>query len=109
MPTAWLARVRHDLIKHILWPARDRRDAGGAPEPGELVPQVIDGEGKHVSATALWAVLRAEAPPGLDLSVFDVALERALAAAETGDVAGVLALEPAFELLTRLVRSLEGG
>ena len=43
-PNAWLARVRHDLVKRIVWPARDRRDMGGAPKPGELVPDLIDEE-----------------------------------------------------------------
>jgi hypothetical protein len=37
-PTEWLARVRHDLVKRLVWPARDRRDVGGAPAPGELAP-----------------------------------------------------------------------
>ena len=37
-PTEWLARVRHDLVKRLVWPARDRRDMGGAPKPGELAP-----------------------------------------------------------------------
>ena len=27
-PTEWLARVRHDLVKRLVWPARDRRDIG---------------------------------------------------------------------------------
>jgi hypothetical protein len=41
-PTEWLARVRHDLVKRLVWPARDRRDIGGAPAPGELAPRLID-------------------------------------------------------------------
>jgi hypothetical protein len=96
---AWLARVRHDLVKRLLWPARDRRDAGGAPAPGELVPRLIDDEGRPVSAATLWAALAGEAPDGLDLDAFAAALAGATAAAAAGDVAGVLAIEPAFEAL----------
>jgi hypothetical protein len=110
-PTAWLARVRHDLVKHVLWPARDRREVGGRPAPGELVPRVSDGEGRPLAAAELWRSLRAEAPRGLPLAAFDAALARALAAADVGDVAGVLALEEATDALARqaeaLARSLE--
>ncbi len=108
---SWLARLRHDLVKRLLWPARDRREVGGAPAPGELVPSLIDGEGRPTTAAALWEALRAEAPAGLDgaaLETFGAALARALAAATAGDVAGVLAFEADVEALARLVRSLEG-
>jgi hypothetical protein len=108
---AWLARVRHDLVKHVLWPARDRRDLGGKPAVGELVPRVIDGEGRPIDAAALWQALRAEAPRGLPLTAFDAAIGHALAAAAAGDVAGVLSLEEAVAALERqvdaLARSLE--
>src|SRR5262245_57739002 len=107
-PTAWLARLRHDLLKHLLWPARDRQEMGGAPARGELRPSFIDAEGRPTAAADLWRALRAEAPRGLALEAFDAALGRALAAAEAGDVAGVLALEPEVEALARLVRNLEG-
>jgi hypothetical protein len=108
-PSEWLARVRHDLVKRVLWPARDRRDVGGVPARGELVATLIDDEGREITADALWAALRAEAPAGLALGEFDAALTRARAAAAAGDVDGVLALEPAFDALARLVRSLEGS
>src|SRR4249920_2880616 len=101
---AWLARVRHDLVKRLLWPARDRRDAGGAPAPGELVPRLIDDEGRPVSAATLWTALAGEAPDGLDLGAFAAALARATAAAAAGDVAGVLAIEPAFDALAARAR-----
>ncbi len=108
---AWLARLRHDLIKRLVWPARDRRDAGGDPAPGELVPRLIDDEGRPATAATLWAALAADAPGGLDLGAFATALARAGAAASAGDVAGVLALEPAFDELAaaarRLARSLD--
>jgi hypothetical protein len=100
----WLARVQHDLVKRLLWPARDRRDLGGAPGPGELVPQLIDGEGRPTTPAALWADLTAEAPAGAARAAalrFGQALARALAAAEAGDLDGVLALEPAFADLAR--------
>jgi hypothetical protein len=111
-PAAWLARLRHDLVKRLLWPARDRRDLGGAPKPGELVPSLIDGEGWPIAAAALWQALRALAPKGIELDAFDAALTRALAAAEADDVAGVLAFEAEVEALEQrvlaLARSLEG-
>ena len=108
-PAAWLARLRHDLVKHLLWPARDRRDLGGAPASGELVPQLIDAEGNPIAAAALWRELRAEAPLEAGaLDGFEAALTRALAAAAAGDVTGVLALEPDVEALAQLVRSLDG-
>jgi hypothetical protein len=96
-------------VKHLLWPARDRREIGGVPAAGELVARLIDGEGRPVTAAALWAELRAAAPSGLDLAAFDAALARALDAAAAGDVSGVLALEADVEALARLVRSLDQG
>lgn len=110
----WLARLRHDLVKRLLWPARDRRDLGGAPAPRELVPSLIDGEGRPIAAVALWKALRADAPPGLAraapaLDAFEAALARTVVAAEAGDVAGVLAFEADVEAVERLVRSLEGS
>jgi hypothetical protein len=97
----WLARVRHDLVKRLLWPARDRRDAGGAPAPGELVAALIDDEGAPTTAKSLWSALAAEGPGGAGVARFDSALQHAVAAAEAGDVDGVLALEAAFDELAR--------
>jgi hypothetical protein len=104
----WLARVRHDLVKRLVWPARDRRDAGGAPNPGELVVALTDDEGQPTTPAALWASLAAEAPRGVPLDEFAAAVADAVASAEANDVPGVLALEPAFDTLTALARSLEG-
>jgi hypothetical protein len=106
---AWLGRLRHDLVKRLLWPARDRREMGGAPAPGELVPNLIDAEGRPTDAAALWQSLRADAPEGIALALdaFEAGLTRALAAAATGDVAGVLAFEADVEALAALVRTLE--
>lgn len=100
-PTEWLARVRHDLVKRLVWPARDRRDMGGAPKPGELAPDLIDEEGQPIGADALWIALAAEAPPGADLPAFAAALARAVTAAQGGDVDGVIALEAAYADLAR--------
>jgi len=104
-PAAWLSRLRHDLVKGMVWPARDRRDAGGAPAPGELAPRLIDNEGQPATPQDVWAELAADAPPGAELEAFAAALSRAVAAAEVDDVAGVLELEAAFD---RLARSLDG-
>jgi len=104
-PSTWLARVRHDLVKRLVWPARDRRDMGGAPAPGELAPDLIDEEGRQITAAALWAALAADAPVGADLATFEAAVASAAAAADAGDVQGVIALEDAF---SALARSLEG-
>jgi hypothetical protein len=110
-PAAWLARLRHDLVKRLLWPARDRSEMGGAPAPGELVPSLIDGEGRPVSAEALWQSMRADAPGGVPaqaLDAFGSAHARALAAAAAGDVARVLAFEADVDALAQVVRSLDG-
>ena len=104
-PAEWLARVRHDLVKRLVWPARDRRDIGGTPAPGELAPRLIDDEGQPIAPDALWANLSADAPPGADVATFAMAVARAAAAAEAGDVLGVIALEADF---AALARSLEG-
>jgi hypothetical protein len=114
VPTAqaWLARVRHDLLKRLLWAARDRRDLGGPPRPGELVATLHDDEGRPTPAPALWAALRAEAPPAVPaaaLDAFSRALEAAGAAASRDDLPGVLALEPAFDELARIVKSAKGA
>ena len=104
-PSEWLSRVRHDLVKRMVWPARDRRDVGGSPAPGELVPALIDDEGRPITAGALWAALAADAPPGADTATFQAAVAGAAAAAQADDVQGVMALEAAF---AALARSLEG-
>jgi hypothetical protein len=97
----WLARVRHDLLKRLLWPARDRRDLGGPVVPGELVVRLlVNDEGHQVPPQDLWAALRQEAPkahPGLEW--LQTALMSALQAAQADDLPGVLALETAFDRL----------
>jgi len=101
----WLARVQHDLVKRLLWPARDRRDLGGAPAPGELVASLVDDEGNPTTPAALWAALRAEiAADSAPLNAFGAALDQAVAAAQRGDLEGVLALDGAFRALAASLR-----
>jgi hypothetical protein len=108
----WLARVRHDLVKRLVWPARDRRDLGGAPAPGELAANLVDDEGAPTSAQALWSALAADGPRGPasgDASRrFEAALTRAVSAGAAGDVDGVLALEAAFDALARSLEENDG-
>ncbi len=100
---AWLAQVRHDLVKRMVWPARDRRDLGGPVLPGELVPRLVDAEGRPVAPLVLWAELVVVAPRGIPpaaLTTFGEALAKVTVAAARDDLAGVLALEIAFDNLT---------
>jgi hypothetical protein len=101
--SAWLRRVRHDLVKRLLWPARDRRELGGRVQAGELVPTFVDDEGTPTTAEALWAHLENDAPEPSHPAVlaFESALISAVAAAARDDVDGVLALELAFDELVR--------
>lgn len=103
--SAWLRRVRHDLVKRLVWPARDRKELGGTVREGELATRLIDSEGRDATAEAVWTELRAEAPDAehAALTRFHGALTRALAAAGRDDLDGVLALDAAFD---RLVRDL---
>ena len=110
--STWLGRVHHDLVKRLLWSARDRRDLGGPVHPGELVSSLIDEEGQPVEAAALWTRLCADAPatiPGAALATFGVAVARATAAARGDDLSGVLTLEAAFALLTASPRAAAPG
>ncbi len=97
----WLRRLRHDLVKRVLWPARDRKDMGGRVVAGELRPRLVDEEGRPIELPDLWRALRDEAPqPDHEaLTAFGEALRAADEAAARDDVDGVLALEPAFARL----------
>jgi hypothetical protein len=99
----WLRRLRHDLVKRLLWPARDRLDMGGKVRPGELVVALIDDEGRPTTAETLWASFRQDAPGPRHpaLATFEPALLAAVAAARRDDLPGVLALEAAFADLAR--------
>lgn len=119
----WLARLRHDLLKHALWCARDLRDCGRAAGPlnradlqalRRSLLELLDSEGRPLTAMQLWRELRADScarPAALD--AFEAAVGRAEAAVrastdaasdETGGQAAltaVLALESAFLLLAQ--------
>src|SRR5439155_1360437 len=64
----WLSRLRHDLVKRAVWPARDLRDASREPAQGDLLQlrrglfDLRDEDGRGSRATELWERLRAEAP-----------------------------------------------
>ncbi|HEY5958360.1 MAG TPA: hypothetical protein VIV60_17470 [Polyangiaceae bacterium] len=128
-PEAWLARVHHDLVKRLLWTARDCRELGRQPLPGELLTTLYDAEGQVVDAATLWAQLREDAPSGVDsdapaelgvdahgtampnrllLDDFATAIGRCAEAASRDELAGVLRLEVEFERLrTALAPSLK--
>lgn len=112
----WLAQVRHDLIKHAAWRARDLlalRDLGAAATAADLealrrgVLDLPDEEGAPVGALARWRQLRGDAPEGADeaaLGDFEAAVAAAEVAVRGGDgeaLAAVLALEDAFTALAR--------
>src|SRR6267143_5058850 len=114
----WLSRLRHDLVKRAVWPARDLRGASREPQPGDLAQlqrglfDLRDDAGHALPASALWERLRAEAPPlpAAPMDAFGAAIQQAeravaglagdprtwLAAAEA-----VLRIEHAFADLAR--------
>jgi len=114
----WLSRLRHDLVKRAVWPARDLRDAAREPGPADLLQlqrglfDLRDEAGEVVTASTLWKRFRAEAPgvPAAELDAFGAALaaaERAVSALD-GERRGwraaldaVLRIEPAFAGLAR--------
>lgn len=112
---SWLARVRHDLVKRAVWPARDLRDLGlrdvAALRRG--LQTLTDDEGAPISAEALWARLRRDAPAGCAQACDDFAttLANAVTALDRpwpAPLDAVLALEPAFDALARAVNSSKG-
>jgi hypothetical protein len=105
----WLARLRHDLVKQLVWRARDVRDLA-PPDGAKLLRDglfaLVDGEGRPTSPRELWQALRAEAPaPAAALDRFEAVLDAAQAAVQAGEVAraveALLALEPAFQQLAQ--------
>ncbi len=118
----WLSRLRHDLVKRAVWPARDLRDAPGEPGPADLLRlrrgllELRDEDGRALTATALWERLRAQAPavPAAALDAFGGALREAEGAVSSlpgragswrAALDAVLRIEPAF---ANLARTLEG-
>jgi hypothetical protein len=117
----WLSRLRHDLVRRAVWPARDLRDASREPGPADLAQlrrgllDLRDDDGRALTATDLWERLRAEAPalPAAALDAFGGALREAEdgvsslpgpAGSWRAALDAVLRIEPAF---ANLARSLE--
>jgi hypothetical protein len=107
----WLQRLHHDLVKRVLWTARDCAETGTKPLPGELAVGLLDEAGRSISPRALYQKLAADAPDGVDLTEFTRAFEACLRAAEADDVQGVLRLQQAYDDLSAqapLASSLKG-
>jgi hypothetical protein len=117
MPTpTWLSRLRHDLVKRVLWPARDLLDSGVAPTAADAaalragLQDLVAPDGAPATAQELWRRFRAEAPAGVPpaaLDAFEQALEAAMAAVDARPPAAaapvILALDAAFQALARHV------
>jgi hypothetical protein len=104
----WLSALRHDLLKRALWPARDLRDQG-ARDAAALrrgLTQLSDAEGAPITAEALFAQMRRDAPAGADCDGFAHALHAAVAALDApwpAPLDAVLALQDAFDALARSI------
>jgi hypothetical protein len=101
----WLAAVRHDLLKRVLWPARD---GGDLADLKRGMRELIDDEGRPVTAVALFEKLRENAPAHARLACdeFARALQKAEDALDSrwpGPRDQILALDPAFAALARAV------
>jgi hypothetical protein len=115
---AWLGRLRHDLVKPLVWPARDLLDLGRPLQPTDLaelersLTRLIDQAGTPVTLTALWHQLRAAAPatlPAAALDRFELALLQVEPACRTDVPAAVRALIGLEQALAELIRSALGG
>jgi hypothetical protein len=111
----WLKALRHDLLKRAVWPARDLRDMGGRDVASlrRGLYELTDPEGASVSAEALWARMRSDAPKGCARAcdAFEKALRHAVGALEApwpAPLDAILALETAFADLARAVDATEG-
>jgi hypothetical protein len=108
---SWLRRVRHDLVKRSVWPARDLRECGQTDLETlrRGLRDLRDDAGAPIDAAALWSRLRREAHgvPRRALDAFGEAVaaaHRAVAGDDFRDaLAAVLAIETAFEELARTV------
>jgi hypothetical protein len=116
----WLSRLRHDLVKRAVWPARDLRESGGEPRSADLdqlrtgLFELRDAEGRTVTARELWEELRREAPqaPATALDSFGDAIaqaERSVAGLANRmqswreAVEAVLRIEAAFSALAQSI------
>lgn len=114
----WLARLRHDLVKPLVWPARDLVDLGQPLQPSDLaelqrsLTRLIDQAGTPVTVTELWCQLRAAAPaivPAAALDRFEQALQQVELACRQDAQAAVTALIGLQRALLELTRSARGG
>lgn len=114
----WLTRLRHDLVKRAVWPARDLRGLSSEPVAADLLQlqrgllDLRGDDGSALTASALWTRFRAEAPaiPSAALDAFGDAVaeaQRAVAALSQrprtwrAALDAVLGVEPAFADLAR--------
>jgi hypothetical protein len=113
----WLARLRHDLLKPVLWRARDLDASGQRPGHDDLAAfrrallEVADENGKPTTACSWWRERRRQAPatlPGSALDAFEMALAAAEDAMSEQDAPAALAairrLEAAFASLVEPTR-----
>jgi hypothetical protein len=113
----WARRLRHDIVKRAVWPARDLRSFEGAPTPADVAAlrrglyDLRDEEGASVTARSLWERMRAEAPGNTpEIGRFSAALEEAYQAVDTlpgGFSNAILALLQIEERFEELARSLD--
>jgi hypothetical protein len=114
----WLSRVRHDLVKRAVWPARDLRDAAREPNAADIAElrrglfELRDGGGHPVTARELWQRLCTEAPVIAPAALDSFAAALATAERDVANLAvhpdawrdavdAVLRIETAFATLAR--------
>jgi len=111
----WLQRLRHDLLKRAVWPARDLAELleSGRPASPRDLQALRDGlfglradDGSACDARALFARLRESAPaelPAAGLERFAAGLDEAMGAVSADSLpaalGAVLRLEALFEAL----------
>ena len=103
----WLRALRHDLVKRVVWAARDLRDSGeqdvAALRRGLM--ELTDAEGEPVSAEELFARMRPTSPCTREAcDAFASALQAAVQSMDSrwpAPLSAVLALEDAFSALAR--------
>jgi hypothetical protein len=114
----WLSRLRHDLVKRAVWPARDLHEAARDPDAADLAVlrrgmfELRDAEGRPITAGELWRRMCTDAPAigaaALDsfASVLTAAERQVAKLAAHPDawreaVEAVLRIESAFAALAR--------
>src|SRR5258708_19707474 len=105
---AWVKDKGDGRVKRGVWPAGDVRDMGGRDVASlrRGLYELTDPEGASVSAEALWARMRSDAPKGCARAcdAFEKALRHAVGALEApwpAPLDAMLALETAFADLAR--------